>query len=115
MLRQRDEFNLVAWHLAEVASFPFRLSLLDAFLARGDEVPPDVARAIHRRAAEDDEMRVGRGADRRPVSRLEHHQLSGCELVAGDIDRALHNIQRALLVSRIERPTGGATADAARD
>jgi hypothetical protein len=27
-----------------------------------------VARAIHRCAAEDDEMRVGRGADRHPVN-----------------------------------------------
>ena len=43
----------LAWHLAEMAGFPFRLGLLDAFLPRRYEIPPDAGPSIG--AADDDE------------------------------------------------------------
>jgi hypothetical protein len=81
-----DELDFVARHLVEMAGFPVRLGLLDALLARGNEIPPDVTRPIHRRAAEDDEMGVGHGGNRHGVAGLEDEQASGFELVAGNID-----------------------------
>ena len=60
LLRQRDELALVAGHGVEAAGLPVGLGLLDAVLARGDEIPPDVARAVHRGAADQHDAGVGR-------------------------------------------------------
>ena len=46
-LGQRDELR-IARHLGEAAVAPVGLGLLDALLGRRHEVPPDVARAVHR-------------------------------------------------------------------
>src|SRR6185312_8913560 len=52
---QRDEL-LVARHPGEAAVLPVGLGLLDALLGGRDEVPPDVARPIHRRAAQQHQL-----------------------------------------------------------
>ena len=49
--RQWDELGLVAGHLAEASGLPILLRLLDPFARRGDEIPEQVARPIHRRPA----------------------------------------------------------------
>src|SRR5262249_60996465 len=50
--RQRDELGVVAGHGVEAGELPVGLGLIDALLARGDEIPPDVARTVHGGAAE---------------------------------------------------------------
>src|SRR3712207_5449454 len=52
-LGQRDELLLVARHFAEAARLPIGLRLLDPLAGGGDEVPEQVPRAVHRRAAEE--------------------------------------------------------------
>src|SRR3569832_2769914 len=81
-LGQRDELQFVARHLAEMAGLPVGLRLLDPVLPRRHEIPPEVPWPVHRRAAEDDEMRVGRGRHRGGVAGLEHEELAGLEAVA---------------------------------
>ncbi len=49
------------------------------------------------------EMRVGHRLDRQLVARLEHQQLPRRECVAGNIERAVDQIKRALLVVGIDR------------
>src|SRR5262249_1006161 len=56
---QRDELDFIARHFPEMTGFPFGFGLLDAFLPGRNKIPPDVPRAIHRCAPEDDKMRVG--------------------------------------------------------
>src|SRR5438067_1794272 len=87
-LRQRNELALVARHDVEAALLPFGLGLLDALLARGDEIPPDVTRPVHRGAADEDDARVGRSRDRETVARAEDQELAGREAVTGDLDFA---------------------------
>src|SRR4030088_852710 len=87
LFRQWDELAL-ARHRVEAARFPIRLGLLDALLARGDEVPPDVARAIHGGPAD---HRQPRRRERRygdPVAGLEDEEAAGFEAVARNIDLA---------------------------
>src|SRR5690606_10900076 len=84
--RQRRELDLVARHHVEAAPLPVLLGFLDLLLRRGDEVPPDVARAVHRLAAEQQEAGIRAGGDRYRVARLEHQQLTRAEAVAGDLD-----------------------------
>src|SRR5258708_58129 len=76
LLRQWDELDLVARHLLEVSGGPFGLGLFDAVFARGDEIPPDVPRAIERLAAEQRDVRIGYRANGDVVARLEHQQTS---------------------------------------
>src|SRR6185503_15384091 len=52
VLRERNEFDLVARHAGEPAFAPVVLRLFDPLPARGDEVPPDMTRAVERRAAD---------------------------------------------------------------
>src|SRR6187551_2067286 len=86
-----------------MTGFPICLSLFNALFAGRHEIPPDMARSIHRRAADDDEMGVVDRRDGWGIARLEHQQPSRLELVAGNIDDTFDNIDRALLVARIER------------
>src|SRR5262252_7993126 len=106
LLRQWNKLNLVARHLAEVASLPLLFRLVDPFLARGDEIPPDVARAVHRRAAEHNEMRVGGRRDRRGIAGLEYEEPPGFEFITGDIDRAIDHVDRTFLMTDVERQHG---------
>jgi len=57
-LRQGDEFARVARHGGKATSFPIGLGGVDAVLGRGDEIPPDMPRPIHRLAAEQHEARL---------------------------------------------------------
>src|SRR4051794_23956657 len=50
-LRQRDEFVL-ARHVSKAPGLPVLLGLLDPLFGRGHEIPPDMARAFQRVAAE---------------------------------------------------------------
>src|SRR3984957_12970638 len=72
LVRQRNEFRGVARHDIEAAGFPVGLGGFDAFLARGDEIPPDVARAVHGGAADHDEVGIACRPDRYRIARLEH-------------------------------------------
>src|SRR5215471_14328272 len=103
LVRKGDELDFVPRHLAEMTGFPVRFGLLDALLAGRNEIPPDMARPIHRRAAEDDEMGVGRGGNRHGVARLEDQKAAGLEFVAGDIEYTVDHIDRALFMVGIER------------
>src|SRR5712691_1195598 len=95
LLRQRDKLRL-AGYPREAAGFPIGLGLFDALLARGDEVPPDMARAVRRGAAEDNDARVAQRRDGDAVARLEDKQSPFGETVAGNLDLARHDIDRAL-------------------
>src|SRR5580658_1416348 len=84
-LRQRDELGF-ARHRLEPTGFPIGLGLLDALLARGDEVPPDVARTIHGGAADHRDPRGHRRRHGDAVAWLENEQAAGFEPVGGDFD-----------------------------
>src|SRR5260370_33777262 len=51
LFRQRNELALLR-DRSEAPLLPILLGRLDALAARGDEIPPDVARALQRGAAE---------------------------------------------------------------
>src|SRR5699024_8447117 len=90
-VRQRHEFFDLARYAVEAAGFPFRLGLFDAVAARGDEVPPDVARAVHGCAA-DEHAACRQGAvvgDGDRVSRAQHDEAAGGEAVLVDADFAV--------------------------
>src|SRR5262245_27516257 len=103
LIRQRDELDFVARHFAEMAGFPFGLRLLDAFLARGHKIPPDMTWSVHTRAAEDDKMCIGHGSDHDGVSRFEYQQASCLESIADNIDDAVDHVDRPFLVAGVER------------
>src|SRR5262249_16903790 len=71
-LWQRYEFGRVARDEVEARGFPIGFGGFDAVFARGDEIPPDMARAVHCRAADDDKVSIFRGFDLDAVARLEH-------------------------------------------
>src|SRR4029077_20719875 len=59
-LRQRNELVLLR-NLGKTAGFPVLFGLLDPLLAGGNAIPPDVARALQRVAAEEHHpRRLGR-------------------------------------------------------
>ena len=58
---------------------PVALGLLDALARAGDEVPPDVALAVERGAAEQHHPRRARRLQRRRARRLEHRPSAGAE------------------------------------
>src|ERR1700757_2882314 len=51
LFRQRNELVLLR-NGCKTSGFPVLFGLLDALLAGGDEIPPDVARALQRVAAQ---------------------------------------------------------------
>src|SRR5690349_8985916 len=95
---QRDEFCFVAWDGVEPPLRPFLLGRLDPLEARGDEVPPDVARALHRRATEQHEPCVGFCPDGNCVAGPQHEQLGVLEGITCHLDLARYRIERAFLV-----------------
>ena len=94
---QRDEFGFAGHREAETVSCPVGLGLIDAFLAAGNEVPPKVAGAIHRLAAEHHELHRRHGLDDDLAMGREDQQLSRRELASFDCDGALNHVGRALL------------------
>src|SRR5215831_19070470 len=89
LLRQWNELDFVARNLAEMAGRPFGFGLLDSFLARRDEIPPDVPRSIHSGAAHDHQVRIGDGIERKAIARAQHKQALAAKPVAGDVDLAI--------------------------
>src|SRR5271165_1163638 len=104
LVRQGNEFVAVVGRqvekaMAPVGLAPLLLGRLDPLAARGDEIPPDVAGARKGRAAEHDEPCAGRASrDADAVARAKHHHPAGVERLARDRDRALDDIEPAILV-----------------
>src|SRR5262245_47007573 len=71
--RQRNELRIASNH-GEPALLPIGFGLLDALLTRRDEVPPNIARAVHCGTPHDDKMRVGDRFDGDAVTGAEHQQ-----------------------------------------
>src|SRR5699024_12153587 len=83
---QSDEVFGITGDGIEAPRFPFGLGLLDALAARGDEVPPDVARPAHGLAANQYQaggQRAGIVQHHR-LARPKPQQLTGVEALAGD-------------------------------
>src|SRR3954463_1102741 len=76
ILGQRDELGIVR-HGVEPALAPIFLGLRDPFGPRGDEVPPEMTRPVHRLAAEHHEPGRLRRANADPVAGAEDQQLPG--------------------------------------
>src|SRR6266516_7811854 len=100
--RQRDELGF-ARHRRESSGLPVFLGLLDPLLARGHEIPPDIARAFQCRAAEEHQPRGAYRPHTDAVAGTEHQKPRAFERLAGDIDLAFDHIDRAFLVVGIER------------
>jgi hypothetical protein len=100
LFRQRDELAL-ARHRVEAARFPIRLGLLDALLARGDEVPPDVARAIHGGPADHRQPRRRERRDGDAVAGLEDEEAAGFEAVSSG---SLAPASSATSANRVSQP-----------
>ena len=93
----------VAGNEFKAAGFPIGLGCFDAVLARGDEIPPDVARPIHGGAADHDDMRVTRRRHVDAVTGFEHQEPFRAVTVAGNLDLAGDDINGALLMIGGER------------
>src|SRR5213078_3732660 len=90
------------------AGFPVGLGLLDALAAARDEVPPHVARAIERRAAEQQQPRRLLRRDHQRAGSAEHVELAGLRRLAAERDLARDRVDRALLVLGCEdQPRAG--------
>src|SRR5215510_932153 len=98
LLRQRDELLLVTRHERKALGPPIGLGLLDALLGGGDEIPPDVARSIHRITAQQHEARLCQRQDRDTISRLENQQLSFGKRASANIDAAGSNVNCPFVV-----------------
>src|SRR4051794_32032640 len=72
-LRQRNELVLLR-NLGKTAGFPVLFGLLDALLAGGNEIPPDMARALQRVTAEEHHPRRFDRLHRDAVARTEDQQ-----------------------------------------
>src|SRR6185312_4681171 len=111
--RQRDELA-VADHRDEPAGLPIGLGRLDPLRRARDEIPPDMARPIHGRAAEQHEPGTLSGGQDDVDAGTEDQQLAGRMRLAGELDRALDQERAALLVpprqrqprTRIEQDVG---------
>src|SRR6185312_6525812 len=92
--RQRDEFRIVEdW--SKSALFPIGFGRFDALLRRGHEIPPDMARPVHRRATGEHQSRLRESEDRDAVARPQHEKAARVESDAADIDLAGDNIDAA--------------------
>src|SRR6185369_12976269 len=103
LLGQRNELGLVAGNDVEAALFPFSLGLLDPFLARRHEIPPDVARAFHCGSADQNDACLAGGGYCDGVAWPEHQKLTCPEAIAGNIDLARNDIERTLLCVGVKR------------
>src|SRR3989454_12755180 len=97
MAGKRDELRLPG-HLGEPPRRPIRLRLLDLLARAGDQVPPDVPRTVHRRAAQQELARIAMRLDHDRLPGPENQELAGREGLAAEGDRAFHDEDCALLV-----------------
>src|SRR5665213_724105 len=97
LLRQRNEFVFVG-NMREATGLPVLLGLLDPLLAGGNEIPPDVARAFQRIAAEEHHPGWLQRLDGNAVAGPEDQQPWRFVALSGDLDLAIDQIDRALLM-----------------
>src|SRR5262245_41388415 len=86
-LGQGDKPGIPRNHL-EPGRFPVGLRRLDAVLAGGNEVPPDIAWTVHGGAPEHHKMRLGHGLYGDAVAGTEDQKPARLEPVALDLDLA---------------------------
>src|SRR5262245_40755603 len=103
LFRQWDELLLVIRHEGKALGPPIGLGLLDALLGGGDEIPPDVARSIHRMTAQQHEATLCQRQDRDTISRLENQQLPFGKRASANIDAAGSNVNCPFVIIGIER------------
>src|SRR5208337_2500014 len=93
LFRKWNELVVVPGHLGKTSSLPISLGLLNAVARGGDEVPEDIARTVHSRAAEQQQARaLGARTQHRGAARMEHQHAARREMVAGDLDLAVDHI-----------------------
>src|SRR5207237_2830299 len=97
MARKTDEVRL-AGNLGKASRPPGRFRLLDLLARAGDQVPPDVPRTVHRRAAQQEQARIAMRLDHDRLPGPENQELAGREGLAAEGDRAFHDEDCALLV-----------------
>src|SRR5690606_24254565 len=88
---------VVTRHGAEATGHPVGLGLLDAVRTAGDEVPPEVARAIQRRAAQQHDDAVFVGVDLHGRMPLQYQQSAATVALAAHGNAAHGDIQRLLI------------------
>src|SRR5581483_4935353 len=98
---QRDEFGL-ARHRRELSLRPVPLCLLDARLRAGDEIPPDQAPSLERRAAEQRQPAVAARTHAHRFAGLENRDRPRTEPLAFDLHFSLRDMCGALRVLRGE-------------
>src|ERR1700738_1799309 len=101
-IRQRNELMFVG-DVSEPAALPVLFGLLDPFLAGGDEIPPDVTGPLQRVAAEKHHPRRFCRFDGDAVARPKDQQTWPLMAVAGNFNLAIDQVDRALLMIRVER------------
>src|SRR5882724_4423441 len=104
-LRQRNEFVFVR-NVREAARLPVLLGLLDSLLAGGDEIPPDMAWAFQRIAAEEHHPRRLYRLDRNAISGPKDQKARPFITITGYVDFAIDEIDSALFMVGIERHAG---------
>src|SRR6266481_4835027 len=104
-LRQRNEFVFVR-NVREAARLPVLLGLLDSLLAGGDEIPPDMAWAFQRIAAEEHHPRRRYRLDRNAISGPKDQKARSFRTITGYVDFAIDEIDSALLMVGVERHAG---------
>lgn len=81
--------------------------MFDAVLTRGDEVPEQVARTVHRRAAQQKQPRTfGSGVKRKLIAGAEDKHAARFKRDAADRDGSVQHIGRALIVPIGQRHRG---------
>src|SRR5262245_15800958 len=96
-LRQRNELVLLR-NRGEAAGFPVLFCLLDPLLAGGDEIPPYMARALQRIAAQKHHPSRQESLHSDAVARTEYEQARAFIALIGDLDLAVNEIDRPLLM-----------------
>src|SRR6185437_7956213 len=91
LLGQRNELMLLR-NRVETAGFPVLFGLLDPLLAGRDKIPPDMAQAFQRIAAEEHHPGRPRGLHGDAVAWPEDQELRRLVAIAGDLDLAVDEI-----------------------
>src|SRR5258707_13460642 len=99
---------MLLWNSGKTSGFPVLLGLLDPLLAGRDEIPPDVARALQRVAAEEHHPRRLDRLHRDAVAGPEDQEARRLIALVRDLDFALDHLDRGLLVVGVERHAGAA-------
>src|SRR6476660_8836279 len=100
-LRQRNELVFLG-NMGKAAGFPVLFGLFYPLLAGGHEIPPDMARAFQRIAAEEHHPRRLGSLDRDAIAGSENQQPRAFVAFARDLDLAVDHIDRAFFVTGIE-------------